>query len=216
MPHLPLKSRTGSHFSWHGAQIGPHKCFIKCPLSYSHPSNTDLLPNRKWGLSAHHHSQANSGGKGLVRKGKVTFIQKLHNLRGWQLPASEPITSRAPKGKPYHPPARTVQGCTQSFFSHSKCHPLGITGGHCMVIQATNFFPHHCQALGSLLFSTAMDHVASRTSQSCVFSSQHIHTVGPRGTEHISPFPSFKSSDPNFHMLWKGPAPWTNPILFPG
>ena len=151
-----------------------------------------------------------------MRKGKVTFIQKWPSLGGWQSPASEPIPSRVVKGKLCHSPAREVRGCTQRFFSHSKCHLLGITGATARLSKQPIFFPHHCQASDSLLFSAAMDHMVCRTSQSCIFSSQYIHTVGPRGREHISPFPPFKSPDPNFHMLWKGPAPPTNPILFPG
>ena len=138
-----------------------------------------MLPNREWGSAAHHHPQADSGGRGLVRKGNGSFIQKLHRLGGWQALVSRPITSRTPRGSPAvlcqtSPrlcllPFRTPSFGNRRRLQHSRPGSLA-----CFRLQS---------GLRRLLESIRGAHAAiamllSGPSQSTKHCSPHVHTSG--------------------------------------
>ena len=133
-------------------------------------------------------------------------MQKLRILGGWQAPASKPVLSGEPRGKPSRP-YQTSPKLHPDFLLPFKI----LSFGNCR-----RPLHHHPSSSASFPAATAGLQAPSFSEPRglCSFQDQqgpqapaHIHEVGPRGREHISPFLLFKSPGPNFPVLQEDPAP---------
>ena len=157
-----------------------------------------LLLKRQWGSDAHCHPWANSGGRRLMKKGKKSFIQNLHNLEEWQVPALIPYPLDQPEENPATP-CQTSPRLYPQFLLPFKDSSFG--NHRWLVAQSSkqlSFFLCHCWAWGSPPFQSCHGPHSLQNQQGPSSPGPHVCEVGPGGREGVSPFPLFKSSNPNF------------------